>query len=208
MRRTMEAPLFIAGTGSFAAEIASWAAAAGRRPAGLIELRDPARVGSSVHGLPVVDGARPPAGARAVLGIGGDRREAWDPLERAGWSAERVVHPRAEIAASAAVAPGATIGPHAVVAAETSVDGHAILSRGALVGHHVRIGEFATLNPGANVGGNSEIGAGAMLGIGCTVVNGIRVGAAATVAAGAVVVRDVEQGVRVQGVPARPYPER
>jgi len=204
----MDAPLFIAGTGSFAAEIASWAADAGRSPAGLIELRDPARIGTTIHGLPVVDAHGPPREARAVLGIGGDRRDVWEPLERAGWTAERVVHPRAEVAETAVVATGVTVGPFAVIGAETRVEAHAIISRGALVGHHVSIGEFANLNPGANVGGNSDIGAGATLGMGSTVVNGIRVGVAATVAAGAVVVRDVDRNTRVQGVPARRYMER
>ena len=86
------------------------------------------------------------------------------------------------------------------------IGGHAILSRGTLVGHHVRVGDFAALNPGCNVGGNSVLGEAAFIGMGATIVNGISVGEGATVAAGAVVVRDVQDGIRVQGVPARRYP--
>jgi hypothetical protein len=41
--------IFIAGTGSFAAEIADWAQAAGRRVAGLVELFDDSDTGTIKH---------------------------------------------------------------------------------------------------------------------------------------------------------------
>jgi sugar O-acyltransferase (sialic acid O-acetyltransferase NeuD family) len=197
--------LHIAGTGSFAAEIASWARESGIEPGGLIELRDPERVGSTIHGLPVLalDDAVP--GASAVIGVGGDRRETRRILAERGWGPAGVVHPRAAVAATAQLAEAITIGPMAVVGAEAEVGEDAILSRGALVGHHVRVGAFCTLNPGCNVGGNSVLGESAFIGIGATVVNGVEIGAGATVAAGAVVVRDVDSDSRVQGVPAAVY---
>lgn len=200
--------LHIAGTGSFAAEIAGWAAEAGFEVGGLIELQDRARVGSSIHGLQVVALEGPPPEGTAILGLGGDRRENWGLLAGAGWLPGGVIHPRAHIAATADIAPSATIGPLAVVGAETSVGDHAILSRGALVGHHVLINEFATVNPGVNIGGNSVVGPGAFLGMGSVIVNGTRVGSGATIAAGAVTIRDVAAEARVQGVPALPYSAR
>jgi sugar O-acyltransferase (sialic acid O-acetyltransferase NeuD family) len=200
--------LHIAGTGSFAAEIADWAVEAGYVVEALIALQRPEEAGSVVHDLPVVAPVPAPAGARAVLGLGGDRLESWRSLAAAGWREAGVVHPTAHVAASARVDASATIGPRAVIGAEAEVGEQAILSRGSLVGHHTRIGEFATLNPGVNVGGNSRVGAGAFLGMGCVVVNGIGVGAGATVAAGAVAIRDVPPEGRVQGVPATPYPSR
>jgi sugar O-acyltransferase (sialic acid O-acetyltransferase NeuD family) len=199
--------LHIAGTGSFAAEIISWATASGAQPAGLIELRDPARVGTEIHGLPVV--ALEEAGARGVaaIGSGGDRREIQRRLAQAGWGSARIVHPAAEVAATARLGDGVTVGPMAVVGAEAEIGDHALLSRGTLVGHHAAVGAFVTLNPGCNVGGNSIIGEDAFIGMGATVVNGIKVGARATVAAGAVALREVGEATRVQGVPARPYPQ-
>jgi acetyltransferase EpsM len=201
--------IYIAGTGSFSAEIASWASASGFNVEGLIELEDAAQVGSSIHGFPVV-ALEPPApeSAHAVIGVGGDRKATSDLLAGAGWSAAGFVHPSAEIAATARVASTATIGPNAVVGAETAIGEEAILSRGVLVGHHARVGDFATLNPGVNVGGNSVIGEGAFLGMGCVVVNGTEVGDGATVAAGAVTLRPVPPRTRVQGVPAIPYSGR
>jgi serine acetyltransferase len=50
-----------------------------------------------------------------------------------------------------------------------------------------------------------RIGPGAAIGMGALVADHIEVGARAVVAAGAVVVRPVADGVRVQGVPARPF---
>lgn len=200
--------LYIAGTGSFAAEVAGWATDAGVAVEGLIALQRPDEAGSVVHGLPVVGVDEPPAGAAAVLGLGGDRRMSWEALASAGWEPAGIVHPSAQVAASAGVDASATVGPLAVIGAESSVGEHAILSRGVLVGHHTAIGDFATLNPGVNVGGNSTVGEDAFLGIGCVVVNGIGIGAGATIAAGAVTIREVAADARVQGVPALPYSRR
>jgi UDP-3-O-[3-hydroxymyristoyl] glucosamine N-acyltransferase len=196
---------YIAGTGSFAAEIASWAADSGAEIMALIELQRAERIGSTIHGFPVVSVEGPRAGSLAILGLGGDREAHWSQLEAAGWTPFGIRHPTAHIAESADVAATATIGPHVVIGAEASIGEHAILNRGALVGHHARIGRFATLNPGVNVGGNTEVGVGAFLGMSCTVVNGVSVGRAAIVAAGAVALEDVSAGVRVQGVPAAAY---
>lgn len=204
----MTGRLYIAGTGSFAAEIAGWAADAGTEIGGLVELQQPQRVGSTIHGFPVV-GLEPPVdSAAAILGLGGDREANWQLLAEAGWVAGSLVHPTAHLAASARVAPSATIGPMVVVGAAAQIGEQAILSRGVLVGHHTSVGDFATLNPGANVGGSSRVGAGAFLGMGCTVVNGLEIGAGATVAAGAVTIRDVLAQTRVQGVPATPFAGR
>ncbi len=132
--------LHVAGTGSFAAEIADWARASGAEVVGLIEMRDPARVGGHVHGLPVVAADDIPSGGEAVLGLGGDRRAAWEELSGHGWGeVAALVHPGAVVAADAVCAPGATIGPLAVIGAGSSVGTHAIISRGALIGHHVTI---------------------------------------------------------------------
>ena len=201
----MAQSFYIAGTGSFAAEIASWAEDAAVEISGLIALRNPEQVGSVVHGIPVVALEAPPPKGQAILGLGGSRLANWQLLADAGWSAGGVVHPTAHVARSAEVMSSATIGPQAVVGACAEIGEHAILSRGALVGHHTKIGGFATLNPGINVGGNSEVGTGAFLGMGCVVVNGISIGTGATVAAGAVAIRDVAAEARVQGVPAIPY---
>ena len=80
--------IHVAGTGSFALEVAEYARNAGLEVAGLIELQDPARVGTEVHGLPVRAAHDPPVGALAVVGAGGDRLAHWALLAPHGWRGE------------------------------------------------------------------------------------------------------------------------
>ena len=194
--------LHIAGTGSFALEVAEYAADAGWRVSGLIELMDDERVGSLIHGLPVRGADEPGV---AVIGAGGDRLAMWAPLAAHGWNAATVCHPTAHVSPSASLAPGCVIAPAAVVAAAAEVGEHVLIGRGALVGHHTTLGAGVVLNPGANVAGNVRIGAGSTIGMGAVVADHVTVGDGALIAAGAVVVRDVPAGARVQGVPARAF---
>jgi sugar O-acyltransferase (sialic acid O-acetyltransferase NeuD family) len=196
--------IFIGGTGSFAAEIAAWAHAAGHRVVGLVELFDDSRVGTTRHGLDVSGLQLAAAGVPVVLGVGGSRRAGIDQLMARGWSPCGVVHPTSVLAGDVRVDGSATIGPLAVVGAASVVGAHVVISRGALVGHHVEIGAFSTVNPGANIGGNTTIGEDVFVGMGATVVNGRSIGDRVVVGAGAVVLDDVDSDTRVQGVPARP----
>ncbi|HKP21620.1 MAG TPA: hypothetical protein VJT68_08890 [Thermoleophilaceae bacterium] len=198
--------IHVAGTGSFALEIAEYARAAGLEVAGLVELRDPARVGTVIHGLPV-RAADDPAGADAlaVIGAGGDRLAHWALLEPHGWRAGTVIHPGAHVSPSAELGAGCVVGPAAVIGAAGELGEHVLVGRGALVGHHTVLEAGVTLNPGANVAGQARVGRGAAIGMGALVVNTRKVGAGAVVAAGAVVVRNVKAGTRVQGIPARAY---
>ncbi|HEX6654360.1 MAG TPA: hypothetical protein VF072_16560 [Thermoleophilaceae bacterium] len=198
--------IHVAGTGSFSLEVAEYARAAGLEVAGLIELQDASRVGAEIHGLPVRAADDPPArGAPAVVGAGGDRLAHWQGLADRGWSAVSVIHPAAQVSPSALVGAGCVVGPGAVIGAASELGEHVLLGRGALLGHHAVLEAGATLNPGANVAGHVRVGRGVTVGMGAIVVDHREVGAGATVAAGAAVVRDVGPGVRVQGVPARPF---
>ena len=198
--------LWVAGTGSFALEVVEYARDAGRPPAGLVELLDQARVGTVVHGLPVVGLAAAPPGATALIGAGGDRLALAQQLAEHGWlTAAAVVHPAAHCSASAVLDAGVIVGPGVVIGAASDLGEHVLIGRGALVGHHVTLAAGVVLNPGVRVGGNTRVGRGARIGIGASVVDGVEIGAGAVVAAGAVVVRSVAAGARVQGVPARPY---
>jgi UDP-perosamine 4-acetyltransferase len=194
--------LYVAGTGSFAAEVADWAVTAGWRIAGLVELIDPERVGTERHGFPVVAIEHPPA--RAVIGAGGDRVAYWAALAEHGWEPASVVHPLAFVSPRAELGKS-VVGPGTVVGADTRIGDQVLLGRGALIGHHVEVATAAVINPGANIAGHARIGAGATIGMGAVVVDHVEVGEGAVVAAGAVVVRPVAAGQRVQGVPARPW---
>jgi sugar O-acyltransferase (sialic acid O-acetyltransferase NeuD family) len=194
--------LFVAGTGSFAADIAEVARDAGYQVAGLIELLDPARVGETIHGLPVV-GREAPRDGCFVLGTGGNRSVLCEELAQSGWRRQTVVHPSAHVPSSVSLGDGVLVGPHVVLGASAVVEDDVLLARGVLVGHHTRVGSGAVINPGANVAGNVTLGAGAFLGLGCVIRDHTSIGAGAVVAAGAVVVADVAEQTQVRGVPAR-----
>jgi sugar O-acyltransferase (sialic acid O-acetyltransferase NeuD family) len=203
--RRVTRELHLAGTGSFAVEVAEWAEDAAWSVVGLIELLDSSRVGTLVAGRPVVADDCPASGAPAVIAIGGERRGHSARLQRLGWDSAAVLHPRAHVSSSATISAGVIVAPGAIVGAEAVVGEHVLISRGALVGHHAQIGSFTSLLPGANVGGHVKLDDGVTVGMGSVIVNGVKIGTDATVAAGAVVLTDVGAGSRVQGVPAREY---
>lgn len=202
----MSAQVHVAGTRTFAAEVVDSARAAGLDVIGLLEPSDPARVGTTIHGLPVRSLEEGPGDgpAEALIGTGdADRREIVARLRAAGWRPASVIHPRAHLPRGTAVGAGVFVGPGVVLGACVRLGDHVVLGRGALVGHHTEIGAFATLGPGANVAGNVRVGDGAHVAMGALVRDHLTIGAGAVVAMGAVVVADVPAGVTVRGLPAR-----
>ena len=199
--------LFVVGAGWFASEVASWATEAGWAVSGLVEMMNPARVGSQHDGYEVVDAESLPPDTRVVVAGGREnmRREGWALVERQGCVAATVVHPTAHLAATVTLAPGAIVAPAAVIGTGTAVGEHTLVARGTLVGHHVRVGSFVRLLPGSNVAGHVVFEDDVTVGMSAAVIDHIRVGQGAVVAAGAVVVRDVPAQTRVQGVPARVF---
>lgn len=202
----MAAEIHIVGSRSFAGEVADFARDAGMSVVGLLEPRDPDRIGTTIHGLPVAALDDGPAGApEVVIGTGeSNRREVVARARRAGWEPVSLVHPRAHLAPSAVVADGAVIGPGVVVGAYTGIGEHVVLGRGTLVGHHTEIGAFCTVGPGANVAGNVRVEPDVFIGMGAVVRDHLKIGAEAVLAMGAVVIGDVGPGREVRGVPARP----
>jgi acetyltransferase EpsM len=198
-------PLYLAGSGSFAVEVAEWARDAGWTVAGLIELLDPSRVGGIVADMPVIAPEPAPVGALAAVAAGGSREEHWKRVDAHGWRPATIVHPAAHVSPTAKLGAGCVVAPGAVVGAATAIGSHTLISRGALLGHHAHVGDFVSLMPGVNIGGHTEIGDRTTVGIGAVIVNGATVGAEAIVAAGALVLGDIRKGTRVQGLPAREY---
>jgi sugar O-acyltransferase (sialic acid O-acetyltransferase NeuD family) len=202
--------VFVAGTRSFSAEIVGYAHDAGLHVVGLLEPYDRARVGQTIHDLPVTWLEETPAEAGFVLvGTGeASRRELVDRLAAAGWKTLTLVHPRAHIASTATVGVGAIVGPCVVVGACSTVGDHVVIGRGGLVGHHTMISEFVTRGPGSNVAGNVQIEPDAFIGMGAVVRDHVTVGAGSVVSMGAVVVGNVPAQATVRGIPARKVPTR
>jgi sugar O-acyltransferase (sialic acid O-acetyltransferase NeuD family) len=199
--------LVVVGAGWFATEVASWADEAGWSVSGLVEMLNPARIGTRHEGYEVVDAESLAPGTRVVVAGGREdkRREGWELVERQGCVAVTVIHPTAHLAPTVTLAPGAIVAPAAVIGTGTDVGEHALVGRGTLVGHHVSVGSFVRLLPGSNVAGHTVFEDDVTVGMSAAVIDHVRIGRGAVVAAGAVVVRDVPAQTRVQGVPARVF---
>jgi sugar O-acyltransferase (sialic acid O-acetyltransferase NeuD family) len=197
--------LYLAGSGSFAVELADWASDAGWEVRGLIELQDSARIGGETDGYPIVGMEPPVGGGCAIVAAGGSRAGHWSRIDALDWEAVTIVHPTAHVSSTATLHPGCIVGPGTVIGALSSVGPHTLVSRGVRVGHHCQIGAFVSLMPGVNIGGHVRIGDETVVGMAGVIVNGTTVGQAATIAAGAVVLGEVGDGARVQGLPAREY---
>jgi acetyltransferase EpsM len=149
-----------------------------------------------------------PAGAAYVIGMG-----ALVPSPRRAELAARfvarqvrwasVVHARAVVSDSAAIADGVVICAGAIVNTGARIGPHAVVNSGAVVEHDVELGAFAIVAPGAVIGGLAVVGEGAFLGLGSRVRDHVRIGARALVGMGAAVVSDVDDDAVVVGVPAR-----
>lgn len=201
----MTRELLVVGTRSFAGEVADYCEQAGYRILGLLEPYDASRIGSEIHGLPVLPFERA-KGALVALGTGEpDRRPIVERVRAEGGLLTRVVHPGAQVSARSVVGEGTVVGPGAVIGAFSEIGECGVVARGVLVGHHTRIGSFVTLNPGVNVAGNVRIEDDVFLGMAAVVRDHVTVGEGALVAAAAVVLRDVAPGVQVRGLPAAPY---
>jgi sugar O-acyltransferase (sialic acid O-acetyltransferase NeuD family) len=157
-----------------------------------------------------IDLFRPGGDERYVIGFRGLQLcPLRDRLKAAfGLAFEVLVHPRAAVAASAALEEGVIVNAGSVIGSLVRLGEFSLVNRGATIGHDTEIGAFARVGPGANLASGVRVGRAAVIGIGATVLENLAIGEGAFVAAGSVVTRDVAAGMVVAGVPARPIRSR
>jgi sugar O-acyltransferase (sialic acid O-acetyltransferase NeuD family) len=163
--------------------------------------------GQMIMGLEVLGGAEalPELHARgvrlAVNAVGGIgslavRLKVFHKLAQAGFACPAVIHPRAWVEPSAALAAGVQVFAHAYVGSQAQVGYGAIINTGAIVSHDCVVGDSANLSPGAILAGEVHVGAGALIGMGATVNLQAHIGPAARIGNGATVKTDVpENGI-------------
>ncbi len=142
-----------------------------------------------------------------AIGVGsvGDaslRTRLFYTVRAAGFRLEPIIHPRAVVASTATLGPGAQVLAMATVNPFAVLGSNVIVNTGAIVEHHVVVADHTHLSPGAIVCGNGQIGSSVHVGAGAIVLENRRIGDRAMLAAGAVVIRDVPAGATVKGVPA------
>lgn len=202
--------LLIIGAGGHAKVVIDVARAAGWVP---VACFDPATVGDTCNGVPVVGGdddvprflARGVRNAVVALGSNSLRAKVGLNLMSLACSCPPIIHPSAIVSPTAEVGVGAVIMPQVVVNAESSIGQFAILNTSCVVEHDCVIGFAAHIAPRASMGGNVRIGELALLGVGAVVRPHASIGDYAIVGSGSVVIGDVRPSVTVVGAPARPY---
>jgi UDP-perosamine 4-acetyltransferase len=188
------------------------AASCGYDVVGLLDA-DLARVGTALHGLPVLGGdellERQYDGGvlHAFIGLGGaadtrPRRSLYERVRSVGFDVVSAVHPSAVISPSARIGAGATVAACAFVGPDVMLGENVTVNTGALIDHDCRVANHVHVAIGARLASGVVIEDGAHIGAGATVLQGLHIGAGAIVGAGAVVVHDVEPDVVVVGVPA------
>lgn len=151
-------------------------------------------------------GAADADGADVFVAIGANDARAGllGELRSRNRTAATLVHPRAYVAPTAAVAAGTIVCAGAVVGTDVEAGVGLIANTSAVVDHDCRLGDCVHVSPAAALGGAVRVGDRSWIGIGACVREGVSIGADVIVAAGATVVADVADGIVVAGTPATP----
>jgi sugar O-acyltransferase (sialic acid O-acetyltransferase NeuD family) len=203
--------LVVLGAGGHGKVVADAARAAGMQVLAFADA-DPARRGTRLLGLPVLDGELEALrafcqdeGAQTVVAIGENatRRRVFEALRAGGVKLANVVHPSAVLAPEVALGMGVVVLAGAIVNVCSVIGDNAIINTGVRLDHDNTLGAHAHVSPGVCTGGEVKIGEGTHLGVGVSVRNRVSIGAWSVIGVGAAVVSDLPDGVLAYGVPAR-----
>jgi sugar O-acyltransferase (sialic acid O-acetyltransferase NeuD family) len=144
----------------------------------------------------------------AFIGLGGTgdnrpRQRLYEIVRAHSFEAVRAIHPRAIIAQSAEIGPGATIMAGAIINASARLGQNVIVNTGAVVEHDCILEDHVHVATAASLASTVHVMEGAHIGLGARIRQCVRIGRNAVVGAGAVVVNDIPDEVVVVGVPAR-----
>ncbi|QXE90592.1 acetyltransferase [Geomonas subterranea] len=208
----MSDPVLIIGAGGHAKVLVEALLAEGALIAGMLDA-DPARLGDSVLGVPVIGDDNtaedfPRDAVRLVNGIGSIglpemRRSIFERFSARGYRFATVVHPSAVVASDVELGAGAQIMAGAVLQPGCRIGDNVIINTRASVDHDCTIGDHTHIAPGVTLSGGVTVGSGCHVGTGATVIQGVRIGDGSVIGAGAVVTKDVAAGLTVVGVPAK-----
>jgi len=112
------------------------------------------------------------------------RWSAWERVRAAGYSAPRLVHPRAYVADSARTEAGVMVMAGAIVDVRASAGAVSVLWPGACLNHDAALGPNSFLSPNATVCGFAIVGRHCFVGAGAVIVDHVDVPDEAFVKAG------------------------
>ncbi|MFS0738533.1 acetyltransferase [Sphingomonas sp. 1P06PA] len=144
----------------------------------------------------------------AIIPAIGDNRARLALIDWAndrGFTIETVIHPAAVVGREVSLGGGSFLAAGAIVNPCSTLGRGVIVNTAASVDHDCTIGDGVHLAPGVRLCGTVTLGARSLVGVGAVVIPGRVIGADVVIAAGAAVAADIADGLRVGGVPARPF---
>jgi sugar O-acyltransferase (sialic acid O-acetyltransferase NeuD family) len=193
--------ILIYGAGGHAKAVMEMVQALGAfQIAGIVD--DNVQPGAQVLGIPVL-GTRKvipqliQRGLRqAANGVGGIidiniRVTLFELMEESGLAFPALVHPRASVEPSAAVAEGVQVFANAYVGSTVHLHPRCMVNTNAVVSHDCVIGPYTHIAPGALLAGQVQVGGRSLVGMGVTTAIGIKIGNGVRIGNGAVIYGDV-----------------
>ena len=189
-------PLVVLGAESLGREAAEIALAAGYRS---VSFLDDALAGApaQVLGLPIEGGfaraldARNDADYFVAVGRAAVRGHWMRAIREAGGRLATLVHPRAEVSASARIGANTMISFGCHIASNVVLGEGNILWSAVIVSHDCTVGNYCFFGPAVAMGGYTHIGDQAMFGCGARLRSCITIGNRVIIGMGAVVIRPV-----------------
>lgn len=171
---------------------------------------DPALIGSTYSGLPVVHGkGLQELHEKGIYGIASHipnrdfRMKLLKQTESARLVPINVIHPQAFVSPSVILGKGNLIKAGSVIDADVVIGSGCIVDNGVIIPHHNVIGDCCHLAPGVIFGGECRIGKKTLIGIGAKVTPHLKIGENVIVTPGSCVTHDIPDNVVVSGSPAK-----
>lgn len=165
--------LLILGSRDFAQTVVALTLDCGHEPCGFV---DDFQKGSGIIGdSDSIQHSHPPHDFGVVIAIGYNdlpaRWHAWQKLQRAGYAAPTLIHPRAYIASGVQLGDGTMVMAGAIVDVRACLGEIVVAWPGTCVNHDARIGSNSFLSPNATICGHAQIGASCFIGAAAAIVD-------------------------------------
>ena len=174
---------------------------------------NPAKVGTEVHGKPVL-GTYDAETLRKIrkkyktnrffiaFGAMKYRKAAYDFMVSQGWEAVNIIHPNAVVSPTAKIGKGVLIESGCLITPSPVIGDNVVVNTGSQVNHDNVVENHVYIASGVILSGGVTIGENTLLDDGVIVTLGHRVGKNSLMGAGSVVTKDIPDGVICYGNPA------
>ena len=126
------------------------------------------------------------------------RKTLFERTKEAGFILPTLIHPSAQIAASAQLGEGVLVFENAVIGADALIGDNCIINTGAIVSHDCTIHNHARISPGAVLAGGVTVGENSLVGMGCTVFMDVKIGKNVIIANGQNIMGNVPDGAIIK----------